>query len=110
MSRMPWMRPSFSILKRLYLAQNIALSVNALSQQAAISAFDATEELEAVKAAMPRTEHSCSSRRSQRWAVRQTSPCCWWHRHTELNTPGFERPFSDAIGGNDVRMGWFERV
>jgi aspartate/methionine/tyrosine aminotransferase len=32
------------------LAQNIALSVNALSQQAAIAAFDATEELEAVKA------------------------------------------------------------
>jgi hypothetical protein len=32
------------------LAQNIALSVNALSQVAGVVAFDSTEELEAVKA------------------------------------------------------------
>src|ERR1700681_319709 len=32
------------------LSQNIALSVNALSQHAGIAAFDATEDLETVKA------------------------------------------------------------
>ncbi len=37
------------------LQQNLAISVPYLSQIAAISAFDAREELEVIKAAMPAT-------------------------------------------------------
>jgi aspartate/methionine/tyrosine aminotransferase len=49
--RIGWMVVPAEITRAVEcLAQNIALSVNALSQQAAIAAFDATDELEAVKA------------------------------------------------------------
>jgi len=49
--RIGWMIVPAEITRAVEcLAQNIALSVNALSQQAAIAAFDATDELEVVKA------------------------------------------------------------
>ncbi|MBR0828620.1 pyridoxal phosphate-dependent aminotransferase [Bradyrhizobium manausense] len=49
--RIGWMVVPTEIVRTVEcLHQNLALSVNALSQQAAVAAFDATEELEAVKA------------------------------------------------------------
>jgi aspartate/methionine/tyrosine aminotransferase len=49
--RIGWMVVPTEVIRVVEcLAQNIALSVNALSQHAAIAAFDATDELEAVKA------------------------------------------------------------
>jgi aspartate/methionine/tyrosine aminotransferase len=48
--RLGWMVVPSSLTRTVErLAQNIALSVNSLSQVAGIAAFDATEELEAVK-------------------------------------------------------------
>jgi aspartate/methionine/tyrosine aminotransferase len=49
--RIGWMVVPAEMTRSLEcLHQNLAISVNALSQQAAIAAFDAEEELEAVKA------------------------------------------------------------
>ncbi|WFU82484.1 aminotransferase class I/II-fold pyridoxal phosphate-dependent enzyme [Bradyrhizobium sp. CIAT3101] len=49
--RIGWMVVPAEMTRSLEcLHQNLAISVNALSQQAAIAAFDATDELEAVKA------------------------------------------------------------
>ena len=49
--RIGWMVVPTEIVRTLEcLSQNIALSVNALSQVAGVAAFDATEELETVKA------------------------------------------------------------
>jgi Aspartate/tyrosine/aromatic aminotransferase len=49
--RIGWMVVPAEITRAIEcLAQNLSISVNSLSQQAAIAAFDATEELEAVKA------------------------------------------------------------